>query len=678
MNYKQVDYEALSELPLEKRKRGNPRTRDKRRYKGIICAFDIETTRLSDRESVMYIWQCQIGSDITVTGRSWKECMRFFKRLAACCKDLEYFVIYVHNLSFEFQFLRGWYHFTRDEVFATGPRKVLKCEMMQHLEFRCSYLHTNMSLGEYLDKMGVEHKKTELDYEKKRWPWTPLTDSEMEYAVNDVRGLVEALHIEMDHDGDNLYSVPMTSTGYVRRDVKKAMRELNHLYVRAMLPDWETYIMLRQAFRGGNTHANRYYAGVILHGVGSVDIASSYPTQQCNHKFPVSKFIHDPDPSPERLAHLIYKRKKAVLARIQLWDVRLSDATWGCPYIPIDKCSRIHGEWMDNGRVLAAEFLEITVTDIDFKIILSEYKYEKIAVVQLDYARYGWLPDPLLDVIQDYFRVKTTASGIARSKAKAKLNSIYGMSAQNPVRVNTYFDADAPESFTEDTDAWGPELLEEVNRRAFFPYQWGIWTTAWARWQLETAIRRAHEQGDYVYCDTDSVKYIGDVDFSDLNAELREDSDASMAYADDKDGVRRYMGVWEDDGHYKRFATRGAKKYAYEDEDGHLHITIAGVNKRAGARELEAAGGLDHFLDPVFIFTEDENESVYVDHVRRFEYIDGHRIRISPCVTIRPSTKTLSDTEEYMELLKDPAAFADFRLQILENRANLVDNCNIL
>lgn len=669
LNYKQVDYGLLKKTALEKRHRGNPRTRDKRRYKGVICAFDIETTRISDRESVMYIWQCQIGPDITVTGRSWKECFRFFRKLCETCNENEFFVIYVHNLSFEFQFLRGYYHFTRDEVFATGPRKVLKCEMFGHLEFRCSYLHTNMSLGEFLDKMGVEHRKTELDYEKKRFPWTPLTPEELEYCVNDVQGLVEALRIEMDHDGDNLYSIPMTSTGYVRRDVKRAMRKIGPYVVKSMLPDWETYLLLRQAFRGGNTHANRHYAGRILKGVSSVDITSSYPTQQCNRKFPYGKFHHEANPSAERLKHLIYGRKRAVLARIQLWDVRLRTATWGCPYIPTDKCLRLFGECVDNGRVLSAEFLEIVVTDIDFKIIMQEYDFERIACEQIDYTRYAYLPDALIDVIQDYFRVKTTASGIARTKAKAKLNAIYGMSAQNPVRINTYFDEGSPESFTEETDAWGPELLEESNRKAFFPYQWGVWTTCWSRAQLETAIRRAHEQGRFVYCDTDSVKYMGDVDFSDLNDELREDSEASLAYADDAKGVRKYMGIWEDDGSYRRFATRGAKKYAYEDEDGVLHITIAGVNKRAGARELAAAGGLEHFLDPVFVFSEDENESVYVDHVRRFEYIEGRRIRISPCVTIRPSTKTLSDTDEYADLLTDPDAFEDFRIKLLENRA---------
>lgn len=673
-NYKSFPIEYVRNAKPEKRKRGNQGTKKRRTYKGVICAFDIETTRISDSESIMYIWQMQIDG-YTITGRSWKEAGRFFRLLASCCADDEYVVIFVHNLSFEFQFLRGQYHFSADEVFAVGPRKVLKCDMLQHLEFRCSYLHSNMSLNEYTEKMGVEHQKlsgVEFDYEKKRYPWTPLTDRELLYCVNDVRGLVEAIRIEMNHDGDNLYTFPLTSTGYVRRDVKKAMREISPAYVKAMLPDWETYLLLREAFRGGNTHANRWFAGWIVHDVKSADISSSYPSAECNNRFPVSAFRPVPDPSAEKLQFLIGVRKRAVLARVAFWGIRLKSDEWGCPYIPTDKCRNLVNPYVDNGRVMAAEYLEITVTDIDLKIIMSEYNFENIDALTIREARYGWLPDPLLDTIQKYYKLKTELKGVEDQeifymKNKAKLNSVYGMSAQNPVRVPLQFDENAPESFTEDWTQYGPELLAEANRKAFFPYQWGVWCTAIARFRLEEGLRLAHS-GDaaFVYCDTDSVKYVGSIDWDAYNNERIKDAECSLSYADDPKGKRHYMGVYEDDGEYLRFATRGAKKYAYTERDrrGHvkLHITIAGVNKRAGAKELAKAGGLRAFLAPSFTFSAGETESVYVDHVRRFEYIDGHRLRVAPCVTIRPSFKTLSDPDDYLELLEHPLAFRDFML----------------
>lgn len=681
-NLHSFDYGLVGKCKIAKRKRGNQASQIKRKYKEIICAFDIETTRISDTESIMYIWQFQAGPDHTIIGRSWKECMRHFRKLAACCGPDEWIVVFVHNLSFEFAYLAGQYHFSSDEVFATQPRKILKCDMFGHLEFRCSYYHSNMSLDEYTRKMGAEHWKlsgVEFDYEKKRYPWTPLSDRELLYCINDVRGLVEAITIEMQHDKDNLYTFPLTSTGYVRRDVKKAMRQISHTYVRDQLPDWETYLMLREAFRGGNTHANRYYAGKILKNVHSADISSSYPSAECNNRFPVSKFRRVEEPTSEKLADLVFGGR-AVLARIACHNVRLQDITWGCPYIPFDKCRNVSGSWLDNGRILAADYLEITVTDIDLKIILSEYLIDAIDAFEIRWTRYGWLPDPLIDCIEKYYYLKTTLKTgpeneseedkrfreIQYGKQKARLNSIYGLSAQNPVRLNVVYDRDAPDGFSYDLSSYGPEALEEYNRRAFFCYQWGVWCTAIARYRLEEGLRLAHQEGaEFIYCDTDSVKYTGFIDWDAYNKERILDAEASLAFADDRSGVRHYIGVYEYEGCYDEFGTRGAKKYAYI-QDGKLHITIAGVNKTEGANELQAAGGMMAFLKEKFVFSAGETEAVYVDRVRRFEYIDGHLLRVAPCVTIRPSFKTLSDTDDYLDLLNEPEAFAKLRLDKYE------------
>ena len=297
----QFPFEWLYEVPLVKRKQGNQKTRKRVKYKDIITAFDIETTRLIDIEqSVMYVWQWQFGDDYTVVGRTWEQFATFQRKISKILDD-SVLVIFVHNLSYEFQFLRGIYQFSPDEVFAIKSRKVLKCNMHGCFEFRCSYIHSNMNLDTYTKKMGVKHKKLTgtFDYEKIRYPWTELSNDELAYCVHDVQGLVEAIKIEMEHDGDNLYTFPLTSTGYVRRDAKKAMSTVSISFVKNQLPDYEIYKMLREAFRGGNTHANRYYANYTLHNVHSADRSSSYPDVMCNCKFPISEFY--------RLGDLPYK-----------------------------------------------------------------------------------------------------------------------------------------------------------------------------------------------------------------------------------------------------------------------------------------------------------------------------------------------------------------------------------
>lgn len=682
-NVKTLPYQRILAYPKEKRTRGNPglKKEKQRTYLSIVSAFDIETSRINEDESFMYIWQAQIGP-YTVTGRSWKEFFRMLKRLAAGLDPQVYMVFYVHNLSFEFQFLQGKYDFKEDDVFCLDSRRILRCDMYDHFEFRCSYIHSNMKLSTFMEKMGVpeEDQKTKLDYDVVRYPWTPLSPDEITYCVNDVRGLVKAIEIEMAHDGDNLYTIPLTSTGYVRRDVKKAMREVSRYWIKSMLPDAEIYAMLREAFRGGNTHANRYYAGQIIHNVKSADRSSSYPEVQCNCLFPVSRFrTIRGEIDKDYVLDLMIRRKKALLLRVALHNVRLIDPYWGCPYLTIDKSRHKVGEVADNGRILQAEYLETTITDIDLRIILEEYDFD-MEILSCAYAKYGKLPYILIHTIESYYLLKTRLKGVKSeeilyTKSKNKLNSIYGMSAQNPVKGDIKYRSG--EYVTEEYNVL--DKLAEYNRRAFFPYQWGVWTTAHARARLEEGIRLVHDTDGaaFIYTDTDSVKYTGEVDWSEINDLRIEESTESEAYADDPAGSRHYMGVFEDDGFYTEFATLGAKKYAYRTPDDELHITIAGVNKEYGAAELERSGGLKAFLSPVdpedpkpFKFTEGGGTMIkYNDLIgewRQTSYpgiftLNGeelmtqpHKHYISPCATISPTTKTLSVKPEYGELIANP------------------------
>lgn len=672
-NYKNLPYDSILAQPLEKRKRGNQGTKNRRTYLSIVCAFDIETSRLNEDESFMYIWQAQIGP-YTVSGRSWKEFFRMLKRLAAGLDPDVYMVFYVHNLSFEFQFLQGRYHFKEDEVFCLDSRKILKCDILEHFEFRCSYIHSNMSLSLFLEKMGVpDQKQKGYDYDKIRYPWTPLTNEEMLYCVNDVKGLVQAITVEMLHDGDNLYTIPLTSTGYVRRDAKKAMREVNHNWVKSMLPGPKVYGMLRQAFRGGNTHANRYYAGQLLNNVHSVDESSAYPVTQCCDLFPVGPFrFIEGEISIDYVLDLMGRRKKALLVTVALYDVELIDPYWGCPYLPIDKVRHLFNYVPDNGRILQAEYLETTITDIDLKIILQEYKFSSIEVLSCCYTKYGRLPKALVHTIESYYLLKTRLKGVQSeeimyTKSKNKLNSIYGMSAQNPVKADILYKGSGTYEM-EDVDILAK--LAAYHKRAFFPYQWGVWTTARARERLEEGIRIVHETpgAEFIYTDTDSIKHTGIVDWEPLNQRKIDEATEQEAYADDPKGIRHYMGVFEDEGIYPEFATLGAKKYAYRDSKGSLHITIAGVRKTEGAAELERSGGIKAFLSPAdpedpkpYTFVDGGGTMIkYNDQIHEWRRLDEKKVYLTPCATISNTTKTLSVTKEYYDLLNDPEGVAEY------------------
>lgn len=428
--------EIITHARCVRRPPGNPAGRSKIAYIDMLTAFDIETTRIPDiDQSVMYVWQWQFGNLFTVVGRTWSEFQAFTLQLAELLNGRS-MVVWVHNLSYEFQFLRGAYQFRAEEVFAVKSRKVLKCSMYSGaLEFRCSYLQTNMSLDKFTEKMGVEHRKLSgaFDYTKPRYPWTPLTDDELSYCVHDVRGLVEAMEKQMSMDHDTLYKVPATSTGYVRRDVKNAMRESGAtVSLREMLPDYETYKMLREAFRGGNAHANRHYAREIIRDAHSADRSSSYPDVQCNCKFPMGQFVKAGELTTDDVLEMMNKRRKAMLLRVRLWGVKLRRIDWGCPYLSRDKCRKIVKGQYDNGRILTAEYLETTITDIDLRIIMDEYDWDDVEFFDCMYAHYGYLPKPLTDQTREYYSRKTALKGVGGEeaeyyylKSKNKLNSVY-------------------------------------------------------------------------------------------------------------------------------------------------------------------------------------------------------------------------------------------------------------
>lgn len=659
--------------PLLKNRRGNPGGK-KRHYIGITTAFDIETTLLDDiQQSAMYIWQWQFGTDYTVIGRTWDEFLDLQKRIKAALPEDRWLVVYVHNLSYEFQFLKGIYQFFPDNVFAVASRKVVKADMWDCFEFRCSYKLTNMSLKQFTSKMRVEHQKLsgeEFNYSVKRYPWTPLSDEELEYCTNDVLGLVEAMNALMERDEDTLQTIPLTSTGYVRRNAKRAMKDgsVHHNFVYSILPDIETYRALREAFRGGNTHANRYYAGDIVENVHSADRSSSYPAVMCNCEFPMSEFIPilKKDLNPDYIGRCIKIRHKALLLRIGIKNLRLRDPFWGCPYLSKDKCRNIHKavDTEDNGRILEAEYLETTITDIDLKIIMEEYQGE-IIFLQGWYASYKKLPQPLINEVIKYYKDKTELKGVKGQeifydKAKALLNSLYGMMAQDPVKHSLIFQQVG--DWKEDTSLTDEEILGKSNKRAFLAYQWGVWVTAHSRDALERGIRLVQETegADFIYCDTDSVKYTGNVDWTGYNSDRIAECRESGSMATDPSGVTHYMGVFEtedlgDTGFaYRYFKTLGAKKYAYMEREGEgVHCTIAGVNKQKGGKELDKFGGLSSFAEG-FVFKEAGgtqavyNDAPEVDHVE----IEGHILPITSNVAILPSEYTLGITGEYERIIK--------------------------
>lgn len=401
--------------------------------------------------------------------------------------------------------------------------------------------------------------------------------------------------------------------------------------------------------------------------------------------FPVSKFTILKSCTTKKLEELIYKKNKAVLMRVALFNVELKDDLVPVPYLPRSKCIKeVDGKYVnsiykgtfDNGRVLTAEVIaQVTLTDIDYKILKSQYKFD-MDIITVATARYGKLPQPLRDTVLSYYKNKTDLKDkpsdeehtkefykLLYDKTKQLLNAQYGMTAQDPVKQSIKY-VDGAEDLYKDEEEYPQKLLELHNNRAFLAYQWGVWVTARAREHLQKGIDLCGI--NFVYCDTDSCKYIGDtVDWEILNKEVRRNAEKNKTYAIDPNGKKHYMGMFEIEDHIKQFKTMGSKKYAYIDDKNILHITIAGVNKKIGAIELKRAASVKYgppdnplkYMDEGFVFKYAGGlEARYSDHPEEkdiTEYItkDNVPIRITRNVSLVENTKTLGLTAEYRDLL---------------------------
>lgn len=630
-------------------------------YMTDFAAFDIETysKRAKDPYAWMYHWQLCINGDL-VFGRRWEE----FERLMAAISnhyhlsDRRRFVIYVHNLSYEYQFIKrffGW-----KEVFLKKQRVVVKAVTDTGIEFRCSYIMSNESLGLMcansmalhckIDDKFAEEEGWLYDYEKYRTADTPVLPAEAAYYCNDVLGLYECIQERLKED--TLATIPLTSTGYVRRDVRNACSSAKHKrLIRRLSLNLETYTLCREAFRGGDTHARYTSAGTMLSEVDCYDIASSYPYVIMVEKYPMTPWKEmDAAKFPS-----LYKRGFALLFRLRLTDVKIKDI-WDMPYIPHSKCRNVRNASCDNGRILTADSIEITVTDVDYRIICDCYSFVTQEISSLHASEKGYLPVGVRETTMKYFESKcrlkkVEGQEVNYAKSKNRLNGIAGMMETDPVRELWEIDEKSAHKVQQDTE----ELLGEYNAKwsTFLAYQWGVYITAYGRERLWKV--RCMKKGAAAYNDTDSVYVPEEEGFAACVEEYnqmirREAALAPIVPVVTVNGKKFEMGILEHDGHYRRFITWGSKRYAGEDLKGGMHVTVSGLAKQRGESYLREKG-MEVFRPGMTIERCGNMTAYYNDDAVHYIEEDGCRMLTASNIAMFPSTYTLTLKGQYADLI---------------------------
>ena len=586
-------------------------------YFNIPASFDIETSSFIAskdengepvKAATMYIWQLGLNGTV-IYGRTWDEFDNVINELVDYLElsSKRHLLIYVHNLGYEFQFIRK--RFEWDKVFAIKQRRPVYA-ICGGIEFRCSLFLSNYSL-EYigknlLHKYPVEKLVGNLDYSKIRHSKTPLTDEELAYCINDVKVVMSYIQEKIEMDGD-ITRIPLTNTGYVRNycrkecfyegipeDDKEARKRVQMNYKAIMkslqIQSEEEYEQMHRAFMGGFTHASALYSGRVMYDVGSADLTSSYPYTIVCEYFPMTKGEYIGSVEDNKLFNYYLSNFCC------LFDIEFTNLEPIQEYenpISYSRCF-IEGDYIvNNGRLVSADKCTTTITELDYDTISKFYRWDSVKIMNMRVYHRGYLPKALILAVLSLYEDKTTLKGVSGKEveylvSKNMINAAFGMMVTAVVRDEFEY---ADEWFKKAADVDSQLAGYNNNFNRFLFYGWGVWVTAHARHNLFSAI---YEFGtDYVYSDTDSIKGINFEQhmeyFKKYNDNVFEklldmcnhyNIPFNKCRPKTKNGEEKLIGVWDMEKPYVRFKTVGAKRYIYEYEDGELSLTVSGLNKK--------------------------------------------------------------------------------------------------
>lgn len=206
----------------------------KEAFYNIPAGFDIETSSFYNHDlkcAITYEWTFGIGyleygefRRLKTYGRTWDQFYIFLDAVSKILGLSDHYrlVVYVHNLPYEWQFMRK--HFRWTKVFYIDQRKPVYAINNAGVEFRCSLKLSGKSLAKTasdLLKYKVKKMVGDLDYNLIRTPETPLTPTELGYCEADVDVILCYIQEKIEQEGD-ITRIPLTKTGYVRRYCKNA------------------------------------------------------------------------------------------------------------------------------------------------------------------------------------------------------------------------------------------------------------------------------------------------------------------------------------------------------------------------------------------------------------------------------------------------------------------------
>lgn len=661
----------------------------------IFSGFDIETTNIETPEgkhlAFAYHMQFSVANEKQLNVylfREWPVLLHFIDSLVAFygLGSDKHIVTFVANLSFEFQFIRKRLEWDQDEFafFAKDRYQPLKATY-HGLEFRECLSLTGGNLAQLAkdycttqkliteDENGVKH--SDLDYKKERSFLTPMTETEIQYCINDVVIISEYSYWLFDNYIARNRKIPMTFTGVLHQEFKDELKRLcfqrddkfglEHgnsyyqwmYYMNRLQPTKDFYeLIFKWLFRGGYVHGNCLYTSLDGLKAHMRDVTSSYPTEMNLSYFPGTVF--------KRCSFQREKLNTKCLIIHVGFDFIRSKTTH-----TIESKNKIpvcYNGKFDNGRLICADHAEFYFTEMDFQIFELFYSYEgEPQILECWEAERKPLPKYLLNVLNRHYatKEKLKREGLNDTQeytiSKQRVNTCYGDTVKRMRLTKVLYDNMC--GWTEDVN--GQDYDKEAAKNILSPY-FGIWVTSSARFHILKMLFRLHKAGVKVfYIDTDSLKYEpchkAEKIFKRYNNWIRKRRKQRGLRAEyfnglgeyDKECVDKKTGEW----HIVLFKMQGSKRYLYS-YGGKIYATIAGMPKASINQLGKTAEEILHNFDKMgFHLTPEESgklTAAYTDEEYSYP-IDGVTMTELSGVALYEIPFTMTVKEDYRNHIRE-------------------------
>lgn len=521
----------------------------------FVADFETSTDKWLDRDkgwARVWLWDvCDVINYKHKTGTSLNEFMRYVasKTLGESKK------VYFHNLRYDGMYILSWLQLcdfkwvkdTKDlkkKTFTTlisGEGVFYSIKVCfgthGHTKNTVTFVDSLKKFPQGVAALAKTYKlpmlKGEIDYNAYRpYGWKP-TEEEVAYIHNDTEIVARALRTKLDHGLDCMTRAADALKEYI--DIMGGKTNF-----RALFPvlNEQTDTNIRKAYKGGYVYLCEDYADKLLHNVTSYDVNSLFPSVMRYELLPFGVPV-------EFIGEYTCDAAYPLYIQFMVCNFKLKEGK--LPTIQLKNSGRFcETEYLkDNGD----EPVFLALTNVDLEIARDRYDIDVIEYVG-GYKFMG--AHGLFDAyIDKWIQVKIENNDNAglRQNAKDMLNCLYGKFARRIKQESKMpvLEADYTPAFENYQDEDGEPIYTAL----------ACFVTAYARKKTMTTAQRFHDEGRYIYSDTDSVHVLGE-----------------QPEWLDVDNTR--LGAWKNEGVAEDARFLRAKTYI-KRKHGEIVVTCAGM-----------------------------------------------------------------------------------------------------